>query len=140
MKNIVVFLVASVVVGAVCSEVAFRRSAARLQQVEARLGAIDRNLAGLNERHAKIEAAVDLLIRSEESASRASSPGVKSPAGQSTLLSFAEFRVKFENALQEIADALDTHDEQITQLQDDLQALSADVEKNTTQIAATGKQ
>ena len=140
MKNIVVLLVASVVVGFVSSEVAFRRNVGRLQRVEDRLGAIDRNLASLNERHAKVESAIELLLKADEAQARASNQDARLPSGFVTQLAFMEFRTKTENTLQEILDALESHDEQLTQLQDDLLNLADDVEKNAAAIAELEKQ
>ena len=140
MKNIILLLIASVVVGFVSSEVAFRRNVGRLQRVEERLGAIDRNLASLNERHAKVESAIELLLKADEAQARASNQDARLPSGFVTQLAFMEFRTKTENTLQEILDALESHDEQLTQLQDDLLNLADDVEKNAAAIAELEKQ
>lgn len=139
MKNIIVVLVASAVVGFVSSEVSFRRNAGRLQQLEVRLGAIDRSLASLNERHGRLGLAVDLLMKADESQSGTATKGARTPSGYATQLAFAEYRTKTDNALQEILQALEAHDEQLTQLQDDLASLADDVDRNTGRIAELEK-
>ena len=139
MKNIVVLLIAGAVAGFVSSEVGFRRNAGRLDRIETRLGAIDRNLANLAAQHAKMETAVDLLNKIAASESRAPDQNARPLSGFVGQAELAALRASTQESLQAVREALDFHAEQIEELHESFLTAEADIALHADKIATLEK-